>query len=137
MIFVESIEIKEIIEDSITVREYLDDEMVLTARTVAECDVKEETISFKIRRIRGRSFRLPDGRDIIIGWNTQVEEAIGFPMKCLEDMTVTIKDLRLDLSSVEMERNRLNTECTDLLKKVNSHKRMTFFKRFKFLITRR
>lgn len=136
MIFVKNIEIVHIKEDTIRVRDYGELPECTLIASVDDIKASETEVSFKENLIRGRSFRLPNGRDLIIGWNKEVEDAIGFPMNCFHNMNIKINNLKLELSNMEMERNRLNTECTDLLKKVNSHNRMTFFQRLKFLITR-
>jgi hypothetical protein len=137
MIFVKDIEIVHIKEDTITVSNYGKLPDCTLVASLEEIKKGVEEITFDERLIKGRTFQLPNGKKLIIGWNTQVEDAIGFPMSIFNNLHNEIKDLKLSLSNMEMERNRLNRECTELLKKFRAIKGMSFFRRFKFLITGR
>ncbi len=79
--------------------------------------------------VQGQRFRRPDGKELIIGYSKQVEEAVGLPFEIFKNMQDDIDDYRVTMRRQTDSINRYQSYISEL-------GRAGFWKRIKYVFTR-
>lgn len=89
-----------------------------------------ETVECTVETIRGRRFykRGPNHLDVVIGWDSKLQDFLGVPIEAWEDYESE------KIAGIRAKKEKVKVELLDLYKKIEQ---ATFLQRLKYLVMRK